>query len=195
MKQITLALILVVLTADACLAQGFGNECSPAGTWYGGSAPAKYLFTVMPSRAGVFTTLGQAAFKPNPAAVAVLTNYSGTMTAEEGTGRYIGHAIAIANPTDAPPNPATPSYPPVWAVEEYFTLTDCNTLSSVITFFGGYNWLSLEPLVPGVKPKVPFLDPPDFIRNGIPPGTATESYHRVPSTCKRPDVCPIFPVQ
>ncbi len=45
--------IIILLTGmmaaavHPCLAQGFGNDCTPAGTWYGGSVNgAKYLLTV-----------------------------------------------------------------------------------------------------------------------------------------------------
>ena len=57
MRMITASLLLLLLIlAMPCLGQGFGNDCTVAGVWYGGdpAVGAKYLLTIVPTRAGQF---------------------------------------------------------------------------------------------------------------------------------------------
>ena len=159
------------------LAPGFGTDCTPTGTWYGGSENgAKYLLTVIPSTP-YYTVIFQAAFKPR---VPVLTRYSGEMTHVKAKTFDI-YAIAMVNTSELPPDPGADStLPQVWAIRSRAEISDCNTLDLTIDFFAAYNWRS---------DLVPYLDPPDTYR--LSPGNLIrEKYHRVTT-----EVCTSCPMR
>ncbi len=188
MRRKTVIVLAGVLAGGIqCLAQGLGNGCSPAGTWYGGQDNgAKYSLTIVPSGARlmltpsprvttVYTVVYQAAFKPK---VQVLTRYTGEMANEGGTN-YRSQIIAMVNQSDQPPGPDSPANSPeVWAIRERGSMVDCNTMKFEIDFFAVYLWASN---------KVPFQDPPDSYR--LAPGAVIqETYRRILTECAQ---CPL----
>lgn len=172
-----LVLLFLLFTSVSLFAQGFGNECTPAGVWFGGGTNnAKYLMTIVPSRAGRFTVTGFEGFTPNPlppASAAKLSPYAGEFF-KLSNGKYRGFAMALVNSDTIPPaGPgSTGNTPPrIWALRETVELTDCDTLVTSIDFSAEYSW-----------GKTPFVDAPDFHK--LTPGTTiNETYHRMPTEC------------
>ena len=185
-RSTVIALAGLLAGGIQCLAQGLGNGCTPAGTWYGGQDNgAKYLLTIVPSGvkwtvtpfprlSTVYTIVYQAAFKPR---VPVLTQFSGEMVSE-GLTTYRSQIIALVNQSDQPPGPDSPgNSPEVSAIREHGSMVDCNTMKFEIDFFATYLWASN---------KVPFQDPPDSSR--LAPGAIIqETYRRMPTQCTQ---CP-----
>jgi hypothetical protein len=149
------------------MAQGFEHECTPTGTWFGGGeTSAKYLLTIIPIRPGHYLLRYDEGFTP---AIPKLSEWSGELV-QGRDDAYLGHAIALANTSNVPPNQGGPN-PQIWAVREHVRLTDCNTLEAEIDFYGVYVW-----------GKSPFLDTPDGSR--LPPGgTIKETYQRMARHC------------
>jgi hypothetical protein len=183
-----ISLVSLLAGGIQCLAQGIGNGCTPAGTWYGGKENgAKYLLTITPSGVRwtatpfprlttVYTVVYQAAFEFKPR-VQVLTRYTGEMVSE-GWTNFRGQIIAMVNQSDQPPGPDSPANSPeVWAIRERGSMVDCNTMKFEIDFFAVYLWASN---------KVPFQDPPDSSR--LAPGAVSqETYRRMATECAQ---CP-----
>ncbi len=171
MRRTVLLVALVLAAMLPGLAQGFGYECSPAGTWYGGgSGPAKYLLTITQTYFGHYTYSYDEGFTP---AVPKLSEYSGELV-RVGFNTYVGRAIALANMSSAPPN-AGGIPPQIWAIRETGRLTDCNTMEFDIDFFGVYQW-----------GRIPFVDQPDASKLPV-EGVIHETYTRMARKCA---VCP-----
>jgi len=170
MRIVSVLILVITLIAIPCGAQGFGNECNPVGTWFGGSdsSSAKYLLRITAGPAGRYTVTYYIGFTP---AISRLSPWSGDMV--KSKDGYVVYSIALANFASVPP-PAGGAPPDIWAVRARMTFDGCDTLKSTLDFFGGYKW----------DTKVPFLDPPDYS------GTiGTESYRRMPTTCAE-GLCP-----
>lgn len=173
MRVLFAATVALYACAGTCAGQGFGNDCTPAGTWYGGAqTAAKYLLQATPDRAGDFATTFHQGFTPPNPPLARLTPFEGRMV-YRGANRYDTYGIALGNRTTIPP-PAGGEAADLYAVRGQAELLDCDTLQFVITFFarydGGENW----------GKKVPFVDDPDF-HMLPPPNTITEVYRRMPT--------------
>jgi hypothetical protein len=156
---------LAILTPT--FGNGFGNECTPAGTWFGGSENgAKYLMTVVPAMPNHYTVVFQAAFKPR---VPILTQYTGEMRHVKAA-IFDTFIIAMVNNSELPPDPGADSTrPQVWAVRSRGEIKDCDTFEFEIDFFVVYNWRG---------DLVPFKDAPDTHR--LAPGNVIrETYHRM----------------
>ena len=176
MRKIFVLLAFLCVVAGVSAAQGFGNDCTPAGTWYGGGDDyyvngqlfhsPKYLMTIVPIRAGRFSFRGDEGFTPNPAAAKKLSEFSGELI-KQPDGSYKGYALALANPSDVPPPLGGPD-PNVAAVRETARMTACDTLEFEIDFNAIYAW-----------GKIPFVDNPMVSR-----GPASETYHRMPTKCE-----------
>jgi hypothetical protein len=150
--------------------QGFGNKCTPAGTWWGGSdnlpvhAGFKYLMTIVPSRAGRFSVLFNGAYTMHDIGFPVETQWTGELVKK--SGNYKLYLIRLVN--------ADASFPPqqlplIQAVTADVKFVDCDTISVVFDFFGIYFWDS---------GSVPFVDPPDAPG---PPTPIYETYKRMPT--------------
>ncbi len=169
-------LLLVILFAVASVAQqGPGNECTIAGTWYGGSVVA-YQMTIIPIQpAGHYMVLTQAGFTD----AKFTTMYSG-ISEKKGDG-YEGTFMQFYSDneafTTAPPTILL--FPDLRVGYSIMKLTDCNTISNYIPFFGvyfGYRVWAGE--------VTPFVSPLDFdfldlLSNGKP---IRETYHRIPNS-------------
>ena len=173
--------LLIVLIAFALFAatpysaqdistQGFGNKCTPAGTWWGGSdnlpdhAGFKYLMTIIPSRAGRFSAIFNGAYSMNDIGFPVETQWTGELVKKRGG--YELFLIRLVNIDASFPPQALPL---IQAVRADVELVDCNTISVVFDFFGIYFWDS---------GSVPFVDPPDAPG---PPTPIFETYKRMPT--------------
>ena len=55
------------------------TEYSPAGTWYGGSATAKYHYSFIPGEDGRFFLTAQGAYSPAIFGMALLTTFTGEL--------------------------------------------------------------------------------------------------------------------
>jgi hypothetical protein len=171
--SIILILTVGLLLTTPCLWSDDGHHtpgsCKLTGTWYGGSDAAKYQMTLIP-RPGdgedytLFFFLAQAP----PPIPPILTPASGSVRRRhsQNGAKYELFAIAMINTADSPPPP-----PEVWAVHATGSLSDCDTLTFVYDFFGGYHWPTV---------KIPFQSPPDY---PLAPTPFTETYRRMSTEC------------
>jgi len=141
-------------------------SCSMEGTWYGGSALAKYLITITAAPGGDYAMTGYAAFSQATLGYPVTTAFSNSIVRSRG-GAWEFFGIGMVNRSSGFPAPT----PEVWAVHGTARLTDCSTLQLDYDFFGAY-------LLP--TEKKPFLSPPDYV---IVPPPFSETYQRMPTTC------------
>lgn len=179
-------ILLTILATVASAQQGKGNECTIAGTWYGGSVVA-YQMTIVPSGpAGHYTMTAQGMYKTS----IMNTAYSGTLK-KEGK-KYVGSGMALDTQDpeylNPPPFQMLPDLIVGWFSME---LVDCNTIRNAIPFLGTYLgigvWLPGSPAsgitwVPGGK--VPLADSPDIDMIPILTGDTkpiVETYHRLPT--------------
>ena len=150
---------------------GFGNSCSPVGTWYGGSdasAGMKYLLRITAGPAGRYAITYELGFIPK---IPRISTYSGEMV--KTPSGFVAYSLALANMVSTPPPLGGPP-PDIWAVRAQMHFEGCDTLKSVIDFIGIYKW----------GDRVPFVDLPDLL-----PALGTESYRRMPTVCA-PELCP-----
>jgi hypothetical protein len=161
------SLILLLASSVACAAQGLSPKFDLAGTWYGGSdTSAKYLLTITPIGPGHYLLRYDEGFT---AAIPKLSEWSGEMTWIKGD-TYVAQMLALANPSNVPPNQGGPN-PQIWAARELVRLINPTTLEAEIDFYGVYAW-----------GKIPFIDSPDGSR--LPPsGTIKETYQRISDHC------------
>ena len=168
MRNIVLLIVIIVIAIVSlpCAAQGFGNDCNPVGTWYGGSDATpgmKYLLRITAGPAGRYAVTYELGFVPK---IPRLSPYSGEMV--KTPKGFVVYSLALANLVlGGPP-------PDIWAVRAQMEFEGCDTLKSTIDFIGLYKW----------GDKVPFLDVPDTF---APLGT--ETYRRMPTTCSA-GLCP-----
>ena len=146
------------------------GACTLAGTWYGGSSEAKYMFTVIAGTGGDYTAIGDAAFSQVTLGYPITTAFSNSIVKNRRKG-YEGYGIGMVNSTDAFPAPS----PEVWAIHFAVRFIDCDTIELDYDFFGAYLWLSN---------KTPFVDPPDYV---VVPPPFSETYRRMPTVCPQ---CP-----
>lgn len=128
----TLAVIALLLsvTTGALAQQGKGNECTPAGVWYGGSAVA-YHMTVIP--AGPYTVFAEGMYKDG----VMTTSYWGALTKKNH--KYEGSLMQLytADPDflNMPPIGKMPDIRAGWSSME---MLNCNTIKNTLPFFGLY---------------------------------------------------------
>ncbi len=147
-------------------AQGFRADCNPAGTWYGGSAPFKYLLTIIPTQGNHYAVLYDSTYSLAASGFALSTRYTGELIRKDGELKL--NAIAIHNTSGIfPVNPDTLH---IWAITQTGRFTDnCDTLQMTDDVAAGYLWTSN---------KVPLKDDPDYL---ILTSPLVETYHRLPS--------------
>ena len=178
--------LLVIVVSSAFAQQGKGNECTPAGVWYGGSVVAYTLTITESGPAGHYTTYGEGMYKTSILA----TGYSATVEKKGRKYEGAGMALQTSNPEylNAPPFQTLPDLAAAWFSIE---MVDCDTIKNTIPFFGVYfgaglwqpgsPWSGIGWLTNG---KVPFVDAPDLDMIPILTGDTkpiVETYHRVPS--------------
>jgi len=184
-------LFLLILTALTCVAQpGMGNDCTIAGTWYGGSVVA-YQMTVTPTTpAGHYIVMAEPMYV-NPQAP-LAAKYTGQLIKKADV--YEGSILSLSGDKsfiNLPPgtNPKMPDLEVGW---ETMKLVDCNTIQNTIPFFGiyfgagiwqpGTPWTGVQWAADG---KVPLRDAPDIDLIPILTGDVKpilETYHRLTTT-------------
>ena len=178
--------LLVMVATNAFAQQGKGNECTPAGVWYGGSVVAYSLTITQSGPAGNYVTYGEGMYKTSILA----TGYSATLQKIGNKYEGAGMALETSSPEylNPPPFKTLPDLAAAWFSIE---MVDCNTIKNTIPFFGMYFGASIwQPGTPwsGVNwlssGKVPFVDAPDLDLIPILTGAMkpiVETYHRVPT--------------
>lgn len=171
--------ILLILVALPCFAQqGPGNDCTIAGTWYGGSVVA-YQMTIIPiAPAGRFVVITEPGFTDGK----LSTLYSETVVKNGDSYEGGGIQFYSEDPSFATEPPTLGKLPDVRAVWSTMKLTDCNTLSNYIPFFGLYFSSGIWS-----GKTIPFTTPLDvdlvvILNDGK---AIQETYHRMP-TAKPP---------
>ncbi len=159
--------IVLVACALQASAQGFRTDCNPAGTWYGGSAPFKYLLTIIPTEGNRYTVMYDSTYSLAASAFgfAVSTRYTGELIRKADHLELNAMAIHSTSGT-APVNPSTLH---IWAIKQTGGFTDCDTLQMTDDLAAGYLWTSN---------KVPLKDAADYVILSSP---LVETYHRLPS--------------
>ena len=182
--------LLVTATNGAFAQQGKGNECTIAGTWYGGSVVAYSMTITQSGPAGHYVTYAEGMYKTS----ILSTGYAGTLAKKGDKYEGSGMALETSRPEylNPPPFEAMPDLVAAWFSAE---LVDCNTLRNTIPFFGTYFgsgiWKPGSPWT-GVNwtsgGKVPMVDAPDVDLIPILTGDTkpiVETYHRLPSKVNR----------
>ncbi len=164
-KTALLVAVVVLASAFPALAQGFRTDCNPAGTWYGGSAPFKYLLTIIPTEGNRYAVIYDSTYSLAPAGYAVSTRYTGELIRKADHLKI--NAMAIHNLSGT--YPVNPSTLHIWALSQSGGFTDCDTLQMTDEVAAGYFWTSA---------KVPLKDAPDWVILSSP---LVETYHRLPS--------------
>lgn len=148
-----------VLLAVPCFAQhGLGNDCTPAGVWYGGSVVA-YQMTIVPAGpAGHYMVQAEGMYKNS----VLNTVYTGRFVKKGNVYEGSMMQLSTSDPDflNPPPIGKMPDLFVGWSVIE---LVDCNSMKNTIPFFGIY--LASNIWQPGIvwlpAGKVPLIDPPD----------------------------------
>lgn len=164
-----LLVICCVLICIPSLAKDPRNHdnCSPVGTWYGGS-DYKYLITIVPSTGNHFAISSEAVYSQAAWGYTAWTSWSGELV-KLNDGRYLAQEISMyTNNTEMQPPPNAFELD---AVRGWMEFIDCGTIKFSYDFFGAYFDLNREP----------FIDPPDV--NYLPPGGISETYSRMPTKC------------
>jgi hypothetical protein len=151
-KCIPIILVVVVLalgSSFAVFAGGVG-ECSPAGTWYGGSynpdhAGFKYQYTFTPTKTGRFFAMADGAYNPDSLGVAVATTWTGELVKKSGKGYEIRLIALTTNDPSHPPE----ELPMIWGVRGDVLLEGCDKMTITYDWFAIHEW-----------DKVPFVDDP-----------------------------------
>jgi len=180
-----------VVAALPCLAQnGMGDNCTLAGTWYGGSVVA-YQMTITPTTpAGHYIIMAEPMYV-NPQAP-LASKFTGQLVKRANV--YEGSMLSLSGDKsfiDLPPgtNSKMPDLEVGWSSMK---LVDCNTIQNTIPFFGVYFGAGIwQPGTPwtGVQwtasGKVPLRDAPDVDLIPILTGDVKpifETYHRLTTT-------------
>lgn len=164
-KSIFSVVIVLFIGAVLASAQGFRSECNPAGTWYGGSIPFKYLLTIIPTEGNRYTVVYDSTYSLTAAGFAVSTRYTGELIRRADDLKL--NAMAIHNTSST--YPVNPSTLQIWAIAQTGKFTDCDTLQMTDDVAAAYLWTSN---------KIPLKDAPDYLILSSP---LIETYHRLPS--------------
>jgi hypothetical protein len=177
-----LSMILFVLVATPCLAQGYGCDCDPAGIWLGGSDPKvpSYKLTVVQVATGRYSVTYE--ILPNPGLY--YSSYTGELRKDHAQS-YTGYAVASFEINQASVEfyaglgiSVTAGGFELDAIRERVVMLDCDTLQGTIDWFGWY--------VPFTNAKVPFVTRPEIEAISFSGGQPiVEIYHRVSG-----DSCP-----
>jgi hypothetical protein len=179
-RYIALGVTVLLLTfaTSAFAQQGKGNECTPAGVWYGGSVVAYHMTVIPAGPAGHYTVFAEGMYKDG----VMTTAYWGTFTKKNH--KYEGSLMQLytADPDflNMPPIGKMPDIRAGWSSME---MLDCNTIKNTLPFFGLY--FASNIWQPGVlwnlHGKIPMEDVPDVdlldVLNAGKP--IVETYHRL----------------
>jgi hypothetical protein len=115
------------------------SECSPAGTWYGGSynpdnAGYKYQYTFVPMQAGRFFAMADGAYNPDSLGAAVATTWTGELVKKKGKNYEIWLIALTTNDPTEPPE----ELPMIWAVRGDVQLDGCDQIKITYGWFAIY---------------------------------------------------------
>ena len=174
MKKKLILLAAALALSSVTSGESSAPSCNLEGTWFGGSADAKFLLTITQTPGGDYTISFGPAFSMADMGLVVATACNGSITKTPGKD-YEVFAIVMANRTPGHPAPTVD----VMGVHGFVRVIDCNTIRIDYDFYGGYLADSIWTLG-----KMPFLDIPDYVPN---PPPFSETYRRMPTTCAQ---CP-----
>ena len=169
MRRALSVTMLLALLAIPCWAQENKN-CSPAGTWYGGSdTTAKYMAFISPLEGNRFSIIWDGAYDTAGLGFPVSTKIYGEFRQEKYKEfRYAGTALGMTNTSaDFPPK----GNPALMGVHYRVRMDGCDAMVVVHDFFGGWWWDSH---------KTPFVDQADFVAAPTP---IVETYKRLSIHC------------
>ena len=166
MNKIVPLIVACALLVLPTLAQN-PNNCSLAGTWYGGS-DYKYMMTIIPSAGEKFAARAEAVYSNLAWGYQAWTSWSGEVV-RGSDGRYVVQEISMFT-TSTDPHPPPNSFE-LDGVRGSIAFLNCDRIQISYNFFAAYFDLG----------KVPFVDQPDL--NYLPPGGLVETYRRMPLTC------------
>jgi len=114
---IVLTVVILAFGSSFMVFAGGVSECSPAGTWYGGSynpdnAGYKYQYTFSPMKAGRFFAMADGAYNPDSLGAAVATTWTGELVKKSGKNYEIRLIALTTNDPTEPPE----ELPMIWAV-------------------------------------------------------------------------------
>ena len=120
------------------------TEYSPAGTWYGGSATAKYHYNFIPGQDGRFFLTAQGAYSPDLLGAALLTTFTGELE-KKSVNNYEIRLMALSRK-----DPADGKELPVVVTGKGDAVLEGPDKMTITWSFGAfYEW-----------GKVPFVDEP-----------------------------------
>ncbi|HET8824776.1 MAG TPA: hypothetical protein VFM77_06585, partial [Terriglobales bacterium] len=96
-----LSALLVIVSVGALAQQGKRNDCTIAGTWYGGSVVAYSLTITQSGPAGHYVTYGEGMYKTS----ILSTGYAGTLARNGDKYEGSGMALETSNPEYLNPPP------------------------------------------------------------------------------------------
>src|SRR5581483_10335417 len=100
-RNMAVLVVLIAIAALPCVGQGFGNECNPVGTWYGGSDTTpgmQYLLRITAGPAGRYDVTYEIGFIPK---IPRISAYSGEMV--KTPDGFMVYSLALANLVSTPP--------------------------------------------------------------------------------------------
>ncbi len=158
-------LFLLFVTGGICFAQSLPN-CSPVGTWYGGS-DTKYLLTIIPITGERFAVRAEVVMDIASVGDPAWTSWSGQFI-RVASNHYVGQYISMYSTSiEVPPPPE--SYE-LDGVRGHLSFTDCDHVK--INYEKYLIYFDLT--------KVVFVDAPDLMFDI---SDLVENYTRMPMTC------------
>jgi hypothetical protein len=151
-KFVLIVMTVVILTfvSSFMVFAGGVSDCSPAGTWYGGSyfpehAGFKYQYTFIPVKAGRFLLTAEGAYNPDSLGAAVATTFTGELV-KKADGSFEIRLIAL---TTTDPTHPPEELPMIVAGKADVQFDGCDKMIITYNWAAFYKWDS-----------VPFVDDP-----------------------------------
>jgi hypothetical protein len=156
------------------------SECSPAGTWYGGSynpdnAGYKYQYTFSPIKAGRFFAMADGAYNPDSLGAAVATTWTGELVKQTGKNYEIRLIALTTNDPTEPPE----ELPMIWALRGDVRLEGCDQITITYDWFTICEW-----------DKVPFVDDPVSWNHFAGDEPIVDTIRRMPMGTELPEAPP-----
>lgn len=181
-KQFLIAFATIALllggAPGAFTQQGQGNQCTPAGVWYGGSVVAYHMTIIPAGPAGHFTVFAEGMYKNS----VMNTVYTGELVKTDNVYEGSLMQLTTSDPDflNPPPIGKMPDIASGWSSMK---MLDCDTIQNTIPFFGLYFASNIwQPgVVWSLNGKVPLVDAPDVdLLNVLTGGhPIVETYHRL----------------
>jgi hypothetical protein len=163
--------ILVVVSSFMVFAGEKDSDCSPAGTWYGGSsfpdhAGFKYQYTFIPVEADRFLLTAEGAYNPDSLGAAVATTFTGELV-KKADGSFEIRLIAL---TTTDPTHPPEELPMIVAGKADVQFDGCDKMIITYDWAGFYKWDSVPfvdyPVAWMIKPDKPTVETLNRMRMG-----------------------------